>query len=47
MIGQVLASDIYTHYPATNNTQDPGYLISFLSDQEFGQRCVHDRFERL
>src|SRR5580698_997438 len=36
LIGQVLASDIYTHYPATNNTQDPGYLISILSDQEFG-----------
>ena len=36
LIGQVLASDLYANFPSINNTQDPGYLISFLSDQTFG-----------
>jgi hypothetical protein len=36
LIGQVFATDLYTQFPATNNTQDPGYLISFLADQKFG-----------
>jgi hypothetical protein len=36
LIGQVLASDLYSNFSNINNTQDPGYVISFLSDQTFG-----------
>ena len=36
LIGQVLASDLYSKFSGINNTQDPGYLISFLSHQKFG-----------
>ena len=36
LIGQVLASDLYSDFSGINNTQDPGYLISFLTPQNFG-----------
>jgi PEP-CTERM motif len=36
LIGQVLASDLYSNFSGTNNTQDPGYLISFLTPEKFG-----------
>jgi hypothetical protein len=36
LIGQVLASDLYADFSGINNTQDPGYLISFLTPQNFG-----------
>jgi len=37
LIGQVLASELYSSFGAAiTNSQDPGYLISFVSDQKFG-----------
>ena len=36
LIGEVLASDLYADFSGINNTQDPGYLISFLTPQNFG-----------
>ena len=36
LIGKVLASDLYADFSGVNNTQDPGYLISFQTPQEFG-----------
>jgi hypothetical protein len=30
LVGQVLASDLYAAFSGIDNTQDPGYLISFL-----------------
>jgi hypothetical protein len=36
LIGKVLASDLYADFSGINNTQDPGYLISFLTPQNFG-----------
>jgi PEP-CTERM motif len=36
LIGSVRASDLYSNFAGINNTQDPGYLISFVSDQTFG-----------
>jgi hypothetical protein len=37
LIGQVLASELYSSFgSAINNTQDPGYLISFSSGEKFG-----------
>ncbi|HEY1863428.1 MAG TPA: hypothetical protein VGG77_07010, partial [Roseiarcus sp.] len=36
LIGQVLASDLYADFSGINNTQDPGYLISFLTSRDFG-----------
>jgi hypothetical protein len=36
LIGQVLASDLYSNFSGINNTQDPGYLISFMTPQNFG-----------
>ncbi len=47
LIGQVLASDLYSDFSGINNTQDPGYLISFHDAAEFRQRRVHDWIERL
>jgi len=32
----VLASDLYADFSGINNTQDPGYLISFMTSQNFG-----------
>ena len=36
LIGQVLASDLYSNFSGINNTQDPGYLITFMTGQNFG-----------
>ncbi len=36
LIGQVLASDLYSNFSGINNTQDPGYLISFMTPEQFG-----------
>jgi hypothetical protein len=36
LIGQVLASDLYSNFTGIDNTQDPGYLISFRTPQTFG-----------
>ena len=36
LIGKVLASDLYSNFSDINNTQDPGYLISFMSPESFG-----------
>jgi PEP-CTERM motif len=36
LIGQVLASDLYSSFSGIDNTQDPGYLISFLTPKNFG-----------
>jgi hypothetical protein len=36
LIGQVLASDLYSNFSGINNTTDPGYLISFQTPQNFG-----------
>jgi hypothetical protein len=35
LIGQVLASDLYTVF-GVDNTQEPGYLLSFLAPKGFG-----------
>ena len=32
----MLASDLYSDFSGINNTQDPGYLISFRTPQNFG-----------
>jgi hypothetical protein len=34
-IGTVLASDLYSNF-GVNNTQDPGYLLSFLTPEKYG-----------
>jgi hypothetical protein len=36
LIGQVLASDLYSNFSGINNTQDPGYLLSFLTPRKYG-----------
>jgi PEP-CTERM motif len=36
LIGQVLASDLYANFGGVNNTQDPGYFVSFLTPEKFG-----------
>ena len=36
LIGQVLGSDLYANFSDINNTQDPGYLVSFLTSENFG-----------
>jgi hypothetical protein len=35
-IGQVRASDLYSNFSGINNTQDPGYLVSFMTPEKFG-----------
>jgi hypothetical protein len=35
LIGEVLASDLYSAF-SINNTQDPGYLLSFLTPEKYG-----------
>ena len=35
LIGQVLASDLYSNFIDINNTQDPGYLVSFLTPEKY------------
>ena len=36
LIGQVLASDLYSNFTGITNTQDPGYLVSFLTPEKYG-----------
>jgi PEP-CTERM motif len=36
LIGQVLASDLYSKFSDINNTQDPGFVVSFQTPKEFG-----------
>jgi hypothetical protein len=36
LIGQVLASDLYSNFSNINNTQDPGFLVSFTTPEKFG-----------
>jgi hypothetical protein len=36
VIGEVRASDLYSSFSGINNTQDPGYLISFMTPENFG-----------
>jgi PEP-CTERM motif len=36
LIGKVLASDLYANFSDINNTQDPGYLVSFMTPEKFG-----------
>jgi hypothetical protein len=36
LIGQVLASDLYSSFGGINNTQDPGYLISLVTPEKYG-----------
>jgi hypothetical protein len=36
LVGQVLASDLYSNFGNIDNTQDPGYLISFMTPEKFG-----------
>jgi hypothetical protein len=34
LIGQVLASDLYSNFSDINNTQDPGFLVSFMTPEK-------------
>jgi PEP-CTERM motif len=36
LIGHVLASDLYSNFSDINNTQDPGFLVSFMTPEKFG-----------
>ena len=36
LIGQVLASDPYSNFSNIDNTQDPGFLVSFMTPQTYG-----------
>jgi hypothetical protein len=36
LIGKVLASDLYSNFSNINNTQDPGFLVSFATPETFG-----------
>ena len=36
LIGHVLASDLYSNFSNINNTQDPGFLVSFQTPEKFG-----------
>jgi hypothetical protein len=36
LIGQVLASDLYSNFSNINNTQDPGFLVSFMTPENYG-----------
>jgi hypothetical protein len=36
LIGQVLASDLYSNFSDIDNTQDPGFLVSFMTPEKFG-----------
>ena len=35
LIGQVLASELYSNFSDINNTQDPGFLVSFMTPEKF------------
>ena len=34
LIGQVLASDLYSNFSDINNTQDPGFLVSLMTPEK-------------
>jgi hypothetical protein len=36
LIGQVLASDLYSNFANIDNTQDPGFLVSFMTPENYG-----------
>jgi PEP-CTERM motif len=36
LIGQVLASDLYSNFSNIDNTQDPGFLVSFMTPEKYG-----------
>jgi PEP-CTERM motif len=36
LIGQVLASDLYSNFSNIDNTQDPGFLVSFATPETYG-----------
>ena len=36
LIGQVLASDLYSNFSNIDNTQDPGFVVSFMTPQTYG-----------
>jgi len=36
LIGQVLASDLYSNFTNIDNTQDPGFLVSFMTPEQYG-----------
>ena len=36
LIGQVLASDLYSNFSNIDNTQDPGFLVSFMTPHTYG-----------
>jgi hypothetical protein len=36
LIGQVLASDLYSNFSNIDNTQEPGFLVSFMTPQTYG-----------
>jgi len=33
---QVLASDLYSNFSNIDNTQDPGFLVSFMTPEKYG-----------
>jgi len=35
LIGQVLASDLYSNFSNIDNTQDPGFLVSFMTPEKY------------
>ena len=36
LIGKVLASDLYSNFSGINNSQDPGFLVSFMTPEKYG-----------
>src|ERR1700733_4645569 len=36
LIGKVLASDLYSNFSNIDNTQDPGFLVSFMTPENYG-----------
>ena len=36
LIGKVLASELYSNFSNIDNTQDPGFLVSFMTPQTYG-----------
>ena len=36
LIGQVLASELYSNFSNIDNTQDPGFLMSFMTPKQYG-----------
>jgi hypothetical protein len=36
LIGRVLASDLYSNFSNIDNTQEPGFLVSFMTPETYG-----------